>query len=191
MHPPTAAGMWWAGEGNIWPLSVIWNLERPSRSRRRNKPYQRKNAPHWGAGKKTSPDLLKKLQRNYKKVLQNDFKRVTIWLQQGQQTLLSVKSFSSCFLGYRAQVLLLRLFSFTAAARHRTGGISLRVQKGSSVFRTSFFASSGRSPPVKKGEKLMKRKRTEHRTVDKVLLYPDFLYKMTVFLRGGFAKFVL
>jgi len=29
------------------------------------------------------------------------------------QALLSVKSFSSCFLGYRAQVLLLRLFSFT------------------------------------------------------------------------------
>ncbi len=37
----------------------------------------------------------------------------------------------------------------------------------------------------------MKRKRTERRTVDKVLLYPDFLYKMTVFLRGDFAKFVL
>jgi hypothetical protein len=29
------------------------------------------------------------------------------------QAQLSVKSFSSCFLGYRAQVLLLRLFSFT------------------------------------------------------------------------------
>lgn len=55
----------------------------------------------------------KKLQKNYKTLLQNGFKRVTIWLQQGQTALLSVKSFSSCFLGYRAQVLLLRLFSFT------------------------------------------------------------------------------
>ena len=32
---------------------------------------------------------------------------------KGKAPRLCVKSFSSCFLGYRAQVLLLRLFSFT------------------------------------------------------------------------------
>ena len=45
--------------------------------------------------------------------MQSGVKRVTIWLQQGNRNLLSVKSFSSCFKRYRARVLLLRLFSFT------------------------------------------------------------------------------
>ena len=53
--------------------------------------------------------ITKKLQKAIAKVLQKSYNMVTA----RAQAQLSVKSFSSCFLGYRAQVLLLRLFSFT------------------------------------------------------------------------------
>ena len=51
---------------------------------------------------------------------------------KGKAPRLCVKSFSSCFffLEYRVSAILLRLFSFTAdSPPHRTGGISLRVEK--------------------------------------------------------------
>lgn len=52
-----------------------------------------------------------------------------------------MKSFSSCFLEYRVSAILLRLFSFAAAGRHRTGDIPLRVAKEPVWFQTGFFAS--------------------------------------------------
>ena len=56
------------------------------------------------------------------------------------QALLSVKSFSSCFLGYRAQVLLLRLFSFTAVGHCTAQAVSRFVcKKVRPVFRYGLF----------------------------------------------------
>ena len=101
MRLPTVAGMWWAGEGNTWPLSVIWNLGRPSRSRRRNKTYQRKNVLHRRAGKKTSPDLFKKLQRNYKKGLAKWFQKSYNMVTERAQALLAHEIFFFLFLRYR------------------------------------------------------------------------------------------
>lgn len=57
--------------------------------------------------------VQKLLQRNYRKAIANWFQKSYNMVTARAQALLSVKSFSSCFLGYRAQVLLLRLFSFT------------------------------------------------------------------------------
>ena len=53
--------------------------------------------------------------------MQNGFKRVTIWLQQGQSPKAVCEIFFFLFLGYWARILLLRLFSFTAMihAPHR------------------------------------------------------------------------
>ena len=59
---------------------------------------------------------------------------------ESDERFLRLKSFSSCFLEYRVSAILLRLFSFAAVGRHRTGDIPLRVQK-SPWFRTGFFAS--------------------------------------------------
>ena len=50
-----------------------------------------------------------------------------------------MKSFSSCFLEYRVSAILLRLFSFAAVGRHRTGDIPLRVQKSPSGFGRAFL----------------------------------------------------
>ena len=58
------------------------------------------------------------------------------------QAQLSVKSFSSCFLGYRAQVLLLRLFSFTVREPCAAQAVSRFVCKKARPFWTSFFASA-------------------------------------------------
>lgn len=71
-----------------------------------------------GAGHKK---LTNKLQKNYNTLLQNGFKRVTIWLQQGQSPKAVCEIFFFLFLGYWARILLLRLFSFTAMihAPHR------------------------------------------------------------------------
>ena len=60
-----------------------------------------------------------------------------------------MKSFSSCFQRYRAQVLLLRLFSFAVVSMCHTGGVSLRVQKSPSGTWTGFFASV----PLRSGAK--------------------------------------
>ena len=86
----------------------------------------------------------KKLQKNYKTLLQIGFKRVTIWLQQGQTALLSVKSFSSCFLGYRAQVLLLRLFSFTVVIHVPHRRYPASCAKSSSVLDELFCIHKSR-----------------------------------------------
>ena len=53
--------------------------------------------------------------------MQIGFKRVTIWLQQGQSPKAVCEIFFFLFLGYWARILLLRLFSFTAMihAPHR------------------------------------------------------------------------
>ena len=61
---------------------------------------------------------------------------------KGKAPRLCVKSFSSCFLGYWARVLLLRLFSFTAMthAPHRQCPAS--CAKKLVLSGTSFFASS-------------------------------------------------
>ena len=59
--------------------------------------------------KKLTKEITEKLQNPIAKWFQKSYNMVTA----RAQALLSVKSFSSCFLGYRAQVLLLRLFSFT------------------------------------------------------------------------------
>ena len=61
------------------------------------------------ACKKLTKEITEKLQNPIAKWFQKSYNMVTA----RAQALLSVKSFSSCFLGYRAQVLLLRLFSFT------------------------------------------------------------------------------
>ena len=58
---------------------------------------------------------------------------------KGKAPRLCVKSFSSCFLEYRVSAILLRLFSFTAVGRHRTGDIPLRVQKSPSGFGRAFL----------------------------------------------------
>lgn len=58
---------------------------------------------------KLTKEITEKLQNPIAKWFQKSYNMVTA----RAQALLSVKSFSSCFLGYRAQVLLLRLFSFT------------------------------------------------------------------------------
>lgn len=64
-----------------------------------------------------SVKITKKLQNPIAKWFQKSYNMVTA----RAQAQLSVKSFSSCFLGYWARVLLLRLFSFTAMthAPHR------------------------------------------------------------------------
>lgn len=59
--------------------------------------------------KKLTKEITEKLQNPIAKWFQKSYNMVTA----RAQAQLSVKSFSSCFLGYRAQVLLLRLFSFT------------------------------------------------------------------------------
>lgn len=65
--------------------------------------------------------VQKLLQRNYRKAIAKWFQKSYNMVTARAQALLSVKSFSSCFLGYWARVLLLRLFSFTAMthAPHR------------------------------------------------------------------------
>ena len=69
--------------------------------------------------------LQKVNKRNYRKITKPYCKMVSKELQygysKGKAPRLCVKSFSSCFLGYWARVLLLRLFSFTAMthAPHR------------------------------------------------------------------------
>ena len=66
------------------------------------------------AGVYMCPQKVQKLlQRNYRKAIANWFQKSYNMVTARAQAQLSVKSFSSCFLGYRAQVLLLRLFSFT------------------------------------------------------------------------------
>lgn len=59
--------------------------------------------------KKLTKEITEKLQNPIANWFQKSYNMVTA----RAEALLSVKSFSSCFLGYRAQVLLLRLFSFT------------------------------------------------------------------------------
>ena len=71
--------------------------------------------------------LAKRKQKSYNMITESD------------ERFLRLKSFSSCFLGYWARVLLLRLFSFTAVGRHRTGDIPLRVQKSPSGFGRAFL----------------------------------------------------
>lgn len=67
---------------------------------------------------KSSKIITKKLQKSYCKLVS---KELQYGYSKGKAPRLCVKSFSSCFLGYWARVLLLRLFSFTAMthAPHR------------------------------------------------------------------------
>ena len=70
-------------------------------------------------------DQNSRYKNNYRKITKNYCKSPSKELQygysKGKALRLCVKSFSSCFLGYWARVLLLRLFSFTAMthAPHR------------------------------------------------------------------------
>ena len=90
--------------------------------------------------------VQKLLQRNYRKAIANWFQKSYNMVTARAQAQLSVKSFSSCFLGYRAPGLLLRLeLLHSLCSVCRTGDVPLRVQKSSSVTRTSFFAC--RRPP--------------------------------------------
>ena len=63
-------------------------------------------------------------------------------ITESDERFLRLKSFSSCFLEYRVSAILLRLFSFTAVGRHRTGDIPLRVQKSPSGFPVRTFLHS-------------------------------------------------
>lgn len=67
---------------------------------------------------KSSKIITKKLQKSYCKLVS---KELQYGYSKGKTPRLCVKSFSSCFLGYWARILLLRLFSFTAMihAPHR------------------------------------------------------------------------
>lgn len=67
---------------------------------------------------KSSKIITKKLQKSYCKLVS---KELQYGYSKGKAPRLCVKSFSSCFLGYWARILLLRLFSFTAMihAPHR------------------------------------------------------------------------
>ena len=59
---------------------------------------------------------------------------------KGKAPRLCVKSFSSCFLGYRAPGLLLRLeLLHSLCSVCRTGDVPLRVQKGSSGVSDELF----------------------------------------------------
>ena len=91
--------------------------------------------------------VQKLLQRNYKKAIAKQFqKSYNMVTARAEIPWLCVKSFSSCFLGYRAPGLLLRLeLLHSLCSVCRTGDVPLRVQKSSSVTRTSFFAC--RKPP--------------------------------------------
>ena len=79
--------------------------------------------------------ITEKLQKTIAKVLQKSYNMVT----ERARPFWIMKSFSSCFLEYRVSAILLRLFSFTAVGRHRTGDIPLRVQKSPSGFRRAFL----------------------------------------------------
>ena len=124
----------------------------------------------------------KKLQKNYKRVLQNRLKRVTIWLQKERGSS-ECEIFFFLFLRYRVSGILLRLFSFTAAA-HTAQAVSRFVCKKARLETDEFFCNHF---SVRK----TKIKRIGLKSVGKVLLYPDFLYKLTVFPQSIFTKFVL
>ena len=103
-------------------MSAIWNLVPPQQS------------------KTVSQIYYKKLQKSLAKRFQKSYNIVT----ERARPFWNVKSFSSCFQGYR--------MSGTSSSgcspsqllpRHRTGGIPLRVQKGSSGFSDELFCIPG------------------------------------------------
>ena len=85
--------------------------------------------------------FLKKLQRNYKKLMQKSFKRVTIWLQQGQSPKAVCEIFFFLFFGILGAdppppAVLLHSYDPCAAQ-----AVSRFVcKRARPVFRTSFFA---------------------------------------------------
>ena len=88
--------------------------------------------------------ITEKLQKTIAKILQKSYNMVT----ERARPFWIMKSFSSCFLEYRVSAILLRLFSFAAAGRHRTGDIPLRVQKSPSGFRRAFLHPQNRRDPA-------------------------------------------
>ena len=107
------------------------------------------------------------------------------------QALLAHEIFFFLFLRYRVSRASSSGCSPSQLLPDTAQAVSRFVCKKARPFSDELFCIFRASSSGKKGKKLMKRKQTEHRTVDKVLHYPDFRYNMTVFLRGGFAKFVL
>ena len=112
MPPQETAGICWAGGRSTQPLSAIWNSEALSQNLYKNN---------------CKETIAKILQKSYNMVTE---RARPFWI---------MKSFSSCFLEYRVSAILLRLFSFTAVGRHRTGDIPLRVQKSPSGFGRAFL----------------------------------------------------
>ena len=80
--------------------------------------------------------------KDYRKITKTSCKIPWKELQYGyrkRKALLDCEIFFFLFLRYRVSSILLRLFSFTAVGRHRTGDIPLRVQKSPSGFRRTFL----------------------------------------------------
>ena len=115
MPPQETAGMCWAGGRSTQPLSAIWNSAGLSQNLYKNN--------------------YRKITKAIAKVLQKSYNMIT----ERARPFWIMKSFSSCFLEYRVSAILLRLFSFAAVGRHRTGDIPLRVQKSPSGFRRAFL----------------------------------------------------
>ena len=122
----------------------------------------------------------KKLQKNYKNLLQIPIQRVTIWLQKGCDAFLVHEIFFFLFLKEvpGAGRFLLRLFSFTADSPRTAQAVSRFVcKKAHPETGMSFFAS----------------KCSHLAEIPKIKC--DFaaisLYKMSVFLWLNFIKFVL
>ena len=107
--------MCWAGGKNTRPLSAIWS----------------------------SGSLSQNLYKNYdRKITKNYCKSPSKELQYSYRegdALLDHEIFFFLFLECRVSAILLRLFSFTAVGRHRTGDIPLRVQKSPSGFGRAFL----------------------------------------------------
>lgn len=122
----------------------------------------------------------KKLQKNYKRVLQNRLKRVTIWLQKERGSS-ECEIFFFLFLRYRVSGILLRLFSFTAAA-HTAQAVSRFVCKKARPFSGRAFL---RLSKVRQGSIWTGFSKI------KCDFHANSLYKMSVFLRHNFIKFVL
>ena len=125
--------------------------------------------------------------KDYRKITKTSCKILWKELQydyRKRKALLDCEIFFFLFLRYRVSSILLRLFSFTAVA-HTAQAVSRFVCKkarpeNGRAFLRPFL-------PVKK----MKIKPTHRKSVDKVLLCPNFLYKLTVFPWSIFTKFVL
>ena len=88
---------------------------------------------------KINPGKLQKCYKIRKKGLAKREQKSYNMVTESDERFLRLKSFSSCFLEYRVSAILLRLFSFTAVGRHRTGDIPLRVQKSPSGFGRAFL----------------------------------------------------